>query len=445
MIGYWLGDGSSACAHITTADMEVVKTFETHLSDLNLELNKTSAKYGYNIRSINSTHKKGCNTVLNYLKEDGLINNKHIPLKYKVNSRKVRLQLLSGIIDSDGSYDKKGKGYDIIQKSETLLDDIMFVARSLGFSAYKKQCNKFCIYKGEKRIGTYYRCFISGDVSEIPCVVERKKADKRILNKDVCVSGIKIEHRGIGDYYGFILDGNHRFLLKDFTVTHNTGKSSIIKSLIYAKKHIIPVGQFFSGTEDSNGFFSEIAPGSFIYNGLNTDDLTPIENFKKRQKYAKQYLENRNNFPWAFSIIDDCTYDTKFLKKPIFQELYKNGRHWRMLHILSLQYCLDVKPEIRACIDGVFILRESSQNMRKKMFENYGSCVESFSDWNDIMDQLTNDYTAIFINNKTTSNNLEDCLFYYKADPSKIPKDWKFGCREYWDFHNERFNFTADI
>ena len=219
-----------------------------------------------------------------------------------------------------------------------------------------------------------------------------------------------------------------------------TGKSTLVKSIIYAKKHIFPVGMFFSGTEDSNGFFSEIAPSSFIYNGLDTNNLTPIENFKKRQKYSKQYLESRGEYPWALNVIDDCTYDTKFLKKPIFQELYKNGRHWRMMHILSLQYCLDIKPEIRTCIDGVFILRESSLNMRKKLFENYGSCVESLNDWNDIMDQLTDNFTAIFINNKTISNSMEDNIFYYKADPNKVPKDWKFGCREYWDFHYERFD-----
>ncbi|CAG8697105.1 15006_t:CDS:10, partial [Gigaspora rosea] len=34
--------------------------------------------------------------------------------------------------------------------------------------------------------------------------------------------GFKVEKIGMGDYYGFVVDGNHRFLLGDFTVTHNT-------------------------------------------------------------------------------------------------------------------------------------------------------------------------------------------------------------------------------
>ena len=119
-------------------------------------------------------------------------------------------------------------------------------------------------------------------------------------------------------------------------------------------------------------------------------------------------------------------------------EYYKNGRHFRMMHILSLQYCLDIKPEIRVNIDGVFILREPNINMRRKLYENYGSCVPSFEMWCQLMDELTTDYTAIYINNKSTSNDMQDCIFYYKANREAIPKHWKFGCKEFWEFHKVR-------
>ena len=222
-----------------------------------------------------------------------------------------------------------------------------------------------------------------------------------------------------------------------------TGKSTIIKSIIYAKKHILSVGQVFSGTEDSNGFFGEFFPESFIYSGLDTSDMSPLENFKKRQKIARQYIEPIGGHSWALQVIDDCTYDTSFLKKPIVKEYYKNGRHWAMLHILSLQYCLDIKPDIRVNINGVFILRESRLDIRKKLYENYGGCIPSFDMFCQIMDALTTDYTALYINNMSTSNKIEDTVFYYKADPTKIPKDWKFGCKEFWQFHNERYMTPA--
>ena len=218
-----------------------------------------------------------------------------------------------------------------------------------------------------------------------------------------------------------------------------TGKSTIIKSIIYSKKHILAVGQVFSGTEDSNGFFGEFFPDSFIYNGLDASELTPLDNFKKRQKIARQYIEPTGGYSWALNIIDDCTYDTAFLKKPIYKDLLKNGRHYAMLHILSLQYCLDIKPDIRVNINGVFILRESRLDIRKRLYENYGGCIPSFDMFCQIMDALTTDYTALYINNMSTSNKIEDTVFYYKADPTKIPKDWKFGCKEFWQFHNERY------
>ena len=66
--------------------------------------------------------------------------NKHIPNIYKCNSRDIRLQVLAGLIDSDGSTVRGG--CDIIQKNEILLDDIIYLARSLGFACYKKKCKK---------------------------------------------------------------------------------------------------------------------------------------------------------------------------------------------------------------------------------------------------------------------------------------------------------------
>ena len=99
---------------------------------------------------------------------------------------------------------------------------------------------------------------------------------------------------------------------------------------------------------------------------------------------------------------------------------------------------MDIKPVIRTNIDGTFILRETNLKNRKSLWENYAGVIPDFSMFCDIMDQLTDDYTALYIHNTTQSNNIEDCVFYYKARP--IPRDFKFGSTEFWDFHNARFN-----
>lgn len=234
------------------------------------------------------------------------------------------------------------------------------------------------------------------------------------------------------DYYGFTLGDNHRFLLDDYSVVHNTGKSTIIKSILYEKSEIFPCAQVFSGTEDSNHAYASFMPSSFIFNGFSQSVYV---DFIKRQKLAKAYLDN----PWAVEIWDDITEDERIFNLPVVKGTYKNGRHWKMLHILSLQYALDIKPVIRTNIDGTFILRETIKRNRKVLFENYSSVFDDYNDFSDVMDTVTNDFTALYIHNRTQSNSFEDCVFWYRARED-IPEDFMFGCQESWMFHNERYN-----
>lgn len=211
-----------------------------------------------------------------------------------------------------------------------------------------------------------------------------------------------------------------------------TGKTTLISSLLENKKHIFPVGMVMSGTEDSNGFYSKIFPDIFVYNKLEENK---IEDFIKRQKLARKHIKN----PWSVLLLDDCTDDPKILKKPLFQGIFKNGRHWKMMFILSLQYCMDVLPVIRTNVDGTFILRETNLRNRRALWENYAGVIPDFSLFCEIMDQITDDYTALYIHNATRSNKLEDCVFWYKADPDRC-KNFKLGCDDYWKFYEERFN-----
>jgi hypothetical protein len=210
-----------------------------------------------------------------------------------------------------------------------------------------------------------------------------------------------------------------------------TGKSYLIRSLLYEKRHVLPTGLVFSGTEDSNSFYGTMFPKSFIYNGL---DLDQLKKFVERQKVSRKFLP----CPWSVLIIDDCMDDSRLFNKPLIQGLYKNGRHWSMLYILSLQYSLDIKPSIRTNIDGTFILREPNRLNREKLWKNYAGIIPNFDDFCAIMDQLTSDYTALYIHNATTSNRVEDCVFWYKAKP--VPEGFKIGCPEYWAHHEKRYN-----
>lgn len=215
-LGLWLGDGHSDGTRITTADSEIVDFLKSFAFVEGMKLRMMVQKN--NKSSVYSLSKGWRNHVLEKMKEMGVINNKHIPVDYKINDRDVRLRLLAGIIDSDG-YTNHG-GYMFVSKNKEMAEDVCFIARSLGFQSYVKP-----ITKRIKKIGfsgLYYSVGISGDCSIIPVLIKRKKVNQRKQIKDILNTGIKITHIGRGDYYGFELDGDGRFLLGDFTVTHNT-------------------------------------------------------------------------------------------------------------------------------------------------------------------------------------------------------------------------------
>jgi len=430
IIGAWLGDDTSCVSNITDLNKEVLDYFEQYFTNKGYIFKKNpNSKFCYSICSKDGT--EGKNGFKNFLRENNLLDNKHIPFDYKVNSRDGRLALLAGILDTNGCF-------DIVQKNEKLMDDIVFVARSVGFSARQ---DSYTDSKNPNHRETYYTCHISGDgIEEIPTKIFHKIASKQEQIKDTLNTDFTLKYVGEGEYFGFCLDGNNRFILGDFSVTHNSGKSYCISSLIYEKSHIFPVGIAMNGTEDSNHHYAGtpekpgMFPPAFVYDHLDKEKL---EDVIKRQKLAKEHLPN----PWAVVVIDDCMDDPKQFNDTVIQNWFKNGRHFKTLFILGLQYCMDVRPGVRVCIDGALIFRESNIKFRKILWENYASVVGDFAIWNTLMDELTDDHTAIYIHNATTSNKIEDCVFWYKAKP--VPPSFRIGSQDFWEYNNERYDPTS--
>jgi len=219
ILGAWLGDGTSRDPKISSQDSKILKYLTQRLPDYGLRLVYES-QYDYRF-SCNDTTRE--NSFMRFMRKYNLVNNKHIPTIYKYNDRHVRLNVLAGLLDTDGYYCTKGKVFSITQKSNVLTEDILYLVRSLGYAAYSKKSQKSCMYKGEKKTGWYNTINISGNgLDEIPTLLTRKRAEKRCQKKDAQLSGIKVISIGKGDYYGFTLNGNNRYLLGDFTVTHNT-------------------------------------------------------------------------------------------------------------------------------------------------------------------------------------------------------------------------------
>ena len=188
-------------------------------------IRRENQPYMYYISSKNNFGKKGKNTLMNKLRKYDLVNNKHIPKEYLINDRETRLKVLAGFIDSDGHAYKERDGRRIVIaqdfKRKKLANELVYLARSLGFMCHIHTGKTQWTYKGELRRGKAHFINISGNnLEEIPTKIKRKKCGNSLVN--VMNTGkIRVSEYKTGKYIGIKTDGTERFLLADFTVVHN--------------------------------------------------------------------------------------------------------------------------------------------------------------------------------------------------------------------------------
>jgi hypothetical protein len=213
----------------------------------------------------------------------------------------------------------------------------------------------------------------------------------------------------------------------------DTGKSFLVRDLLFHHKDI-PIGTVISGTEAGNGFYAAHVPKVFIHEEYKE---ILIENVLRRQKMVlKQVKKDMDMYrktsidPRAFVILDDCLYDNKWTKDKLMRLLFMNGRHWKVMLIITMQYPLGIPPNLRTNIDFVFILREPYMTNRKRIWENYASMFPTLESFCMVMDQTTENYECLVINNNAKSNKLNDQIFWYKAE-NRPP--FRLGSNEFWE------------
>ena len=217
-----------------------------------------------------------------------------------------------------------------------------------------------------------------------------------------------------------------------FIGRRGTGKSWLIKDLMWYKQKF-PIGTVISGTEGANAFYSTIVPSLFIHQEFNSNI---IANVLKRQdtitKVIRKETETRGSSAHdrrSFIVMDDCMYDNKWITDKYIRSLFMNGRHYGLLYILALQYVMGIPPVLRGQVDYVFILRENQVSARRRIYEQFAGIFPTFELFCQIMDQCTENYECLVIHNGAKTNKIEDCVFWYKAQPHS---DFKIGSRDHW-------------
>jgi intein/homing endonuclease len=124
-LGIWLGDGTSSGSAMTSADPEI-------FNYSNYKWHRNKVKYLYNTHGLQKI-----------LRLNNLKNNKHIPKEYSISSYKQRLELLRGLMDTDGTCHCQGGIAYFSNTNYQLIKDIVELIRSLGGVAMVCRVNMY--------------------------------------------------------------------------------------------------------------------------------------------------------------------------------------------------------------------------------------------------------------------------------------------------------------
>ena len=223
-----------------------------------------------------------------------------------------------------------------------------------------------------------------------------------------------------------------------------SGKSFLTKEIMYKKREIVAT-LVISRTEKLNSFYSQFIPDLYIYSEYNSDILTKAY---KRQSLLCEYNKKRIKENKTIKndslmiIMDDCMSSKgTWLNDPNILELFFNGRHHHLSFILTMQYSVGIPPEMRSNFDYIFLLAEDIISNRKRLYDHYAGMFPTFDVFQQVFNDITEDYGIMVINNRIHSKNITDKVFWYKA--KEVPK-FSLGNKKFRAYHDKTYDNNWD-
>lgn len=220
----------------------------------------------------------------------------------------------------------------------------------------------------------------------------------------------------------------------------NSGKSWIVRNIMYIMRNI-PSCVVIAPTDKMNKFYDDFVPSSYIYHEFKQDIIPKILNRQKKiiEKNEKRISEKKKIIdPRICFIMDDCMSSKHlWLKDTNITEILFQGRHYNLTFILTMQYCLGILPELRTQFNYVFLLGEDNAASRKKLYEHWCGVVPSYSMFENIFTQVTENYGCLVINNRIKNTDLTKKIFWYRANKTPL---FKLGVSQYLNYHKKNYD-----
>lgn len=202
-----------------------------------------------------------------------------------------------------------------------------------------------------------------------------------------------------------------------------SGKSTLCEELLHHLSDKCDFAIFMTPTEESAEVFRRHAPSAWVH---DTFSQARIDEMVAMQRAASRRGKMRD----LLLVLDDMMFEKKCMKSTGMRDIHMNGRHLHLSFINCAQYLVDIPVELRSQVDYVFVLREPIYSNRVRLHRMFFGIFSSFQDFETVLSRCTNNYSALVLDNTQTSNNISDCVFWYRAKPKQ--PEFKIGKPVFW-------------
>ena len=190
-----------------------------------------------------------------------------------------------------------------------------------------------------------------------------------------------------------------------------SGKTTLINDILYHIRKKVNTAFAISPASDSQQMFRSCLPESHVYS-----DYSPeiIQNLISTMTNLKNHSETKNIDVGL--IADNSMHQKEIWNSKEMREICMNGRHYNLWFITSVQNLVDIGPDVQSQIDYVFVFKNNTISNRQKLYKYFFGLFEKFEDFCTVLDNCTNNYECLVLDNTKISGNIEDSLYYYKAN-----------------------------
>ena len=215
-----------------------------------------------------------------------------------------------------------------------------------------------------------------------------------------------------------------------------SGKTVLVKDIVRHLKNRFDIAVAIAGTSASAEMFQEFIPDALIYNTVQTH---VIEKMVDLAKVVKDHNKKRE----FLLLMDDCMYVKGLMRNGVFREIHMNGRNFGFSEIISAQYVMDMETDLRSQVDYVFVFQENIRANRERLWKYFFGIFDTFEEFSTTLRKCTQNYECLVIDQRVNTGNIEDMLYYYKANVN-VPR-FTIGRPAYWAMDHAYRSHTLGI